>query len=444
MRRALPLLLLLALPTAACKKTPEADAAPAPSRAVRAEATPISAEPGGALTPVAGDTEADRMIRELQELARRNPTRARPWLRLAQTFVRKARESSDPMFYQLADDAVGRALRLDPNDLAALQVRGLVFMQDHRFADARSLAQRALARDANQAIFHGLLGDAEMEVGHYAEAEAAYQRMIDLRPNLASYSRGSWMRWLMGDVDGAVDLARRAVEAGSPRVPEELAWTIVQLGHLELARGRLAEAKASYESALRAFANYPPALDGRGRVKHLEGDLAGAVADLTAAADGATTTEHLVHLGEAQEAAGHAADAAATFARAERAGRRSDPRTLAVYYADRDREHEAAVTLARAELARRPDDVYSLDALAWALCRAGQLPEAAQLVDRARRMGTREARFAYHAGVIALGLGHRPEGEALLREALAMNPHFDARGAADARRRLGAAGDAGG
>ena len=178
-------------------------------------------------------------------------------------------------------------------------------------------------------------------------------------------------------------------------------------------------------------------------MKQFEGDLPGAIADLTAAVEGATTTEHLIHLGDAQEAAGRAADAAATYARAERAGRRSDPRALAMYYADRDREHEAAVTLARRELAQRPDDIYTLDALAWALCRAGQLDEAARLIDRARRIHTRDARFAFHAGMIALALGHRPEAATLLREALATNAHFDARGAAEARRALATLGDAG-
>lgn len=441
MRRAVSLCLAISLSVIACKK-PQAASTPRPN-AVRDAAAPAAVEPGGALSTVAGDSGTDRLIRELQDVARRNPTRTRPWLRLAQTLVRKARESSDPMFYQLADDAVSRALRIDPNDLAALQIRGLVLMQDHRFGEVRALAARALTRDANQAIFHGLLGDAEMEVGHYAEAEAAYQRMIDLRPNLASYSRGSWMRWLLGDVDGAIELARRAVEAGSPRVPEELAWTIVQLGHLELARGHLPEARADYENALRFFPNHPPALDGRGRVKQLQGDLAGAIADLAAAVEGATTTEHLVHLGEAQEAAGRAAEAAATFARAERAGRRSDPRALALFYADHDREHDAAVELARRDRAARPDDVYSLDVLAWTLARAGRLPEAAQLIDRARRMRTREARFAFHAGVIALGLGHRPEALTLLREALDINPQFDPRGVVELRRILASLGDAG-
>jgi tetratricopeptide (TPR) repeat protein len=434
MRCALPLLLLS---LSACKQPAEA-AAP---RTTPTAQTPV--DEGKALAPIVGDTATDRTLREVQELARRNPTRARPWLRLAQIFVRKARESSDPAFYQNADDAVAHALRLDPNDLAALQVRGLVLMQDHRFREVRELATHAIARSSEQPIFYGLLGDAEMEVGRYTEAETAYQRMIDLRPNLASYNRGSWMRWLMGDVEGAIDLGRRAVEAGSPRVPEELAWTIVQLGHLELARGDLAAAKQDYENALRTYPNHPQALDGRGRIKQLEGDLPGAITDLAAAVEASTTTEFLIHLGDAQEAAGRTSDATATYAQAERAGRRSDPRALALYYADRDREHEAAVTLARRELEARPDDVYSLDVLAWALCRSGQLAEAATLIDRARRLHTHEARFSFHAGIIALGLGHRPEAATLLRESIAAHTYMDPRSTAEARRVLATLGDAG-
>ena len=64
-------------------------------------------------------------------------------------------------------------------------------------------------------------------------------------------------------------------------------------------------------------------------------------------------------------------------------------------------------------------------------------------VGRARRIHTRDARFAFHAGMIALALGHRPEAATLLREALATNAHFDARGAAEARRALATLGDAG-
>jgi tetratricopeptide (TPR) repeat protein len=276
-----------------------------------------------------------------------------------------------------------------------------------------------------------------MEVGHYEAAEAAYQRMIDLSPNLASYSRGSWLRWLIGDVDGALDLGRRAVEAGSPRVPEELAWTIVQLGNLHAARGDADEALRNFDAALRVFPNYPAALDARGALRRARGDAAAAVADARAAAQGSSTTEHLLHLGEALEDAGQRAEADEVYAQAERAGRRSDPRALALFYANHDRDHEAAVALARREIAARPEDVYAQDVLAWTLARAGQTDEAARLIDRARRMGTREARFAFHAAVIARAKGDAAAARTLACEALAMNPRFDPRGVAEARALVG-------
>lgn len=439
MRRSLTLAAVFVL--LGCERAPQDPAATAPTRST-ADARVDPPTLPTALGPVPGDGPTERALRDAQAAVRRNPGRGRPLLQLAQLYVRKARESSDPGFYAQADECVTEALRLDPDDLAALQVRGLVFMQDHRFADAKRLADRSLARAPQQPIFWGLLGDAEMEVGHYDQAERAYQRMIDLRPNLASYSRGAWMRWLLGDVDGALDLARRAVEAGSPRAPEELAWAIVQLGNLHLARGDAREANTHFEAALRAFPQYPPALDGRGRAKLAMGDARGAIEDLRAAVEGSTTTEHLAHLGDALDASGSHDEARAVWARAERMGRRSDPRTLASLYADQARETESAVALARTEVAARPDDVYSLDVLAWALLRAGRLDEAAVTVDRARRLHTREARFSFHAGMIAAAQGHREAAVTLLREALAWNAHFDRRGVEEATAtlaRLGAA-----
>ncbi len=51
-------------------------------------------------------------------------------------------------------------------------------------------------------------------------------------------------------------------------------------------------------------------------------------------------------------------------------------------------------------------------------------------------LGTRNASFAYHAGMIQLRLGHRVAARALLGEALAINPHFSVLHAADALRTL--------
>ena len=90
----------------------------------------------------------------------------------------------------------------------------------------------------------GLLGDALMEQGRLAEAAEAYQKMIDLKPFYQSYTRAAHLRWLRGDLDGAIDMMQAAVKAASPRDPESIAWAYSRLAVYELQRGRLAEAGA--------------------------------------------------------------------------------------------------------------------------------------------------------------------------------------------------------
>ena len=92
-------------------------------------------------------------------------------------------------------------------------------------------ARRRRSRDAwstlrEFVLDYGLLGDALMEQGRLAEAAQAYQKMIDLKPFYQSYTRAAHLRWLRGDLAGAIDLMRAAVKAASPRDPESIAWAV--------------------------------------------------------------------------------------------------------------------------------------------------------------------------------------------------------------------------
>ena len=81
-----------------------------------------------------------------------------------------------------------------------------------------------------------VIADAQIELGRYDEAGQTIQRLVDLKPALASYARVSYFRELHGDVDGAVAAMRLAVSAGGS--PEGTAYVQTLLGDLELARGR--------------------------------------------------------------------------------------------------------------------------------------------------------------------------------------------------------------
>ena len=72
------------------------------------------------------------------------------------------------------------------------------------------------SRKRTVVLDYGLLGDALMEQGRLDEAAAAYQQMIDLKPFYQSYTRAAHVRWMKGDLEGALGAMRRATRIGQP------------------------------------------------------------------------------------------------------------------------------------------------------------------------------------------------------------------------------------
>ena len=101
-------------------------------------------------------------------------------------------------------------------------------------------------------------------------------------------------------------------------------------------------------------------------------------------------------------------------------------RNLALLYADSDRKLPRALQLAKAEFEVR-NDVYSYDALSWALYKNGDTAGAAKASQKATALGTPEPAFYFHAGMIALANGDRETARRDLERALALNPNFDVR-----------------
>ena len=105
--------------------------------------------------------------------------------------------------------------------------------------------------------------------------------------------------------------------------------------------------------------------------------------------------------GDALELSGDHAGAEVQWARVRKEGARSDPRTLAQFLTARGEQTEQAIALLQKEREGR-DDLYTRDALAFALLRAGKVAEARPLSDQAVALGTPDARLLFHAGAIRL------------------------------------------
>jgi tetratricopeptide (TPR) repeat protein len=110
-------------------------------------------------------------------------------------------------------------------------------------------------------------------------------------------------------------------------------------------------------------------------------------------------------------------------------------RNLAIIYADHDWKLDRALELAKAELDVR-GDIYTYDALAWALYKNRDFSAAAGAMKNAMQFQTPEPAFYYHAGMIANALGKKEEARDLLRRALDLNPKFDSRQAQAADKAL--------
>jgi tetratricopeptide (TPR) repeat protein len=247
-----------------------------------------------------------------------------------------------------------------------------------------------------------------MEQGRLDEAVGAYQHMVDLRPDLQSYARISYIRWLKGQTEGAIQMMEAAVDASSQNDPDSAAWVSTRLALLEYQSGRQEEAHHAIEGALLIRPNYPPALLLSGRMLLAEDKAGEAVAALQAAAKANPLPEYQWVLAEGLRAADRESEAAAVEARLRVTGAVNDPRTFALYLATRGEDTATAVRLAEAEMQQR-QDFFTQDALAWALTAAGRVQEALPHMRLALAGGTEDGRLFFHAAVIAHGAGQDGE-----------------------------------
>lgn len=378
----------------------------------------------------AAPSRADQAL----EAAERRLGENRPehYVTLATAFMQKARETGDPAYYGRAMAAVEHALALDPAHYEAERTRAWVLLGQHDFRGAEAVAAAARAREPRDWWNYATLTDAYVELGDYDRAVDVAQRLLDLRPGLPAYTRVAFLRSLFGDREGALELLAAAVRAGSPRDPESLAWTLVHLGHEHFAAGALAPAGQAYAAARDLVPDYPPALAGLARVRAAEGMLDESAALYARAVAQLPAPDMVAALGDVHAAAGRMADAEAQYALVEYMGRVAEAagstygRQLALFYADHDRRLPEALRLARQEATTR-GDIYTDDALAWALYKNGQHAAAMRAAHRALRLGTEDALLHFHAGMIAAAHGRDRRAARHLARALAINPYFDLR-----------------
>jgi tetratricopeptide (TPR) repeat protein len=384
--------------------------------------------PPEAPTPAAAPGALEANIYRAQESLRRNPENSALWAELGAAYVEQARVTGDPSYYGQAQGALDRSLAITPDGNGeALIGLGQLANARHDFAAARVHGEQARELRPYTVEVYGVLADAYTQLGDSAAATAAVQKMLEVRPGLAAFTRASYELELHGRVGEARAAMERAL--ADARTPEDVAFCRYYLGELAWNNGDVATAAAHYAAGLVARPGDVALQQGTARVAYAQGRIEEAIAGYRAVTTRVPLPQYLLEYGELLEAAGHADEARAQYEvlavqqELYAAHGSTDDQVAALVAADHGEPAEA-LRLARTEWERR-QSVFSADALAWALHVNGRHAEALGYAERAAALGWRNAGHSYHRGMILAGLGRRAEAVAALQEALAINPHFN-------------------
>ncbi|XVV05992.1 tetratricopeptide repeat protein [Actinosynnema sp. CA-248983] len=368
-----------------------------------------------------------RTVTAAQDRLRRVPQDAGTWAVLGSAYVELARITGDPAYYGKAQGALDTSLRHAPDgNGAALIGLGALANARHDFSAARTYAEQARQVLPDTAEVYGVLADALTQLGLAEEATAAVQRMLDLEPGVASFTRAAYDWEQRGRVDAAEEALRRALDAASD--PADVVFCRYRLGELAFDNGDLDGAAEHYDLGLVVDPQDVTLRQGQAKLAAARGDLDRALAAYRELVARAPFPQYLHEYALVLRAVGRADEARSQFellAQQDRlltASGAGDALTASVVAADRA-DHVTALRLAEQEWDRRQHPLVA-DALAWALHLNRRDAEAIGFADRAVTPGWRNAAFAYHRGMILAALGRSAEAAASLDEALRVNPHF--------------------
>ena len=422
-----------------------------PRSADRSKPVVFAPVPVKLLTPL--PTETERMIHKAQSRIATSPADASGYAELGAAHFQRARETGDVNEYQLAEESLNKSIDIVSTDFTAGEPLGTlaeVCMGEHRFADALNYSQRALALGSGDVSPFAIVGDAYADMGEYDKAAKAYARLtprdMTLSPR-AAYARDSrlaYLSFISGDTSGAVVMMQTAVAEGTTaELPSEnLAWLYYELGEFLAQAGHTGEADAAYIAALNTHPGDYRALAALGKLRGNNGRYDEAIELYRRAIAVVPMPIFVAELGDLYTRAGNTGEAKKQYQLVEYMGLLGHinqvlhNRDLALFYADHDLKLAESLELARKELEVR-HDIYSWDALAWALYKNGKYAEAEDASRKALQFGTKDSLLLFHAGMISEHMGSRDHAAKLFSQALETNPHFHLLYSSQAEKELG-------
>lgn len=371
----------------------------------------------------------DAAIKRASAVTTASPKSERAWSDLGDAYMQKARETADASYYTRAEAAYRKALAINDKTVEALEGMAWVNGGRHEFEASIDWANKALAINPKLEAAYGLRGDAALEMGDYDEAFDQYQKMLDSRPDLASYGRSAHLLQVTGDSRRATWLLAKAIATGG-QFAENTAWCRSQLALVYFSLGGYLPAQQVLDQGLKLAPNDFHLLAVQGRVKAAMKDYDGAIDSYKRASEIAPQQDVVAALGDLYMLTGKPEEAKKQYALVESIARlnkangvRGDMLT-ARFYADHDIHLTEALAMAEEEYKTRKN-VYVADTLAWCYFKNGKLDEARKYIRLAMKQNTPEALFRFHKGMIYAKAGDRVVAQQALYEAMSLNPQFD-------------------
>jgi tetratricopeptide (TPR) repeat protein len=363
------------------------------------ETAPAVGMPGA--PPTSADGLRER-IAAMESRVAEHPGDTQSALLLADALLREARATTDGRPASRAATVLNAVLKNEPDQYDALRLLGAVALSLHHFREALAVGKRARDARPSDAWNYGVMGDALLELGEYDDAFRAFDTMAAMRPNPDAYARVSYARELRGDLAGALETMQMAASATSAHDREAKAWYTAHVGELYLRLGRLADAEREYRRAVFFFPDYPHATIGLGKVRAARGDDGGALEIFKAQLSRTPTLDLASRIGDLLAKGGDASAAEHYYELAEDLagpGAVQTEANLALFLAEHDRRLPDALRIAQAVASVR-HDIFTEDALAWALFKHGRVADALAASNRARRTGSLDERILKHAEAI--------------------------------------------
>lgn len=369
---------------------------------------------------------ADALTKKIKD----NPSDIKSLLTLTSLYIQEGRATGNLSYYNdAAIKCVNGVLKTEPGNFEGLTFKSMILLSEHRFDEGIVVAQQVQKTNPYNAFVYGLLVDANVELGNYEAALKAADKMISLRPDLRSYSRIAYMREIHGDLSGAIEAMKLAVDAGAPG-DENTEWCRIQLGKLYEQTGKVKEAKMHYTIAVNNRPGYPYALAGLARIAAEEKNYVKALSLYQQADSMIPDHSFKEGMGEVYTLIGDLAKAKIIAAEILSYMKKISGKENAAQNEDHEMAHaymgienyDKALEYALLEYKRRPTNIEVNETVAIVYYRKGEYAKALPYINTALKTNCKKPELLCQAGLIYAKNGDKVKAKTFLEFALKNNP----------------------